>query len=306
MSEPSKSLISNILVVLNPVAGNADAAGIRQALERGFSKGKWSHEIYVTTGQERLADVVRAYLDRGFDAIVAAGGDGTVSGVADGMAHSGTPMGIVPVGTGNTLARDLGIPIDSAEALDLLTGAHEVKEVDGMRVDDRFFVLNVSIGISSLIMRHTEYQQKRRFGFLAYIWQGVRWLVGLQPRRFTVVTDEESRQIRASEVVIANSRLIGMPPFGWGDHVLLDDGRLDICLVCARTAPDYIRLSANILLGRPRQDPDIRYLSAKRSIRVETDRPLPVQGDGDVIGQTPLGVEVVPSALRVIVPRKMI
>lgn len=306
MSERSNSPISNILVILNPVAGNADASGIRQALERGFSDGKWSYEIYVTTGQECVADVVRADLNRGFDAIVAAGGDGTVSGVADGMAHSGIPLGIIPVGTGNTLARDLGIPLDPAEALDLLTGAHDVNEIDGIRVDDRLFVLNVSVGISSLTMRDTDYQQKRRFGFLAYIWQGVRWVVGLQPRRFTVIADDQSNLVRAAEVVIANSRLIGMRPLGWGDHVLLDDGRLDICLVHTRRAPDYIRLSANILLGRPRQDPDVHYLSATRGIRVETDRPLPVQGDGDIIGQTPLHAEVVPRALRVIVPRKTI
>lgn len=304
MSESSKSPISNILVVLNPVAGNADASAIRQTLERGVSEGKWFYEIYVTTGRECLADVVRANLNRGFHAVVAAGGDGTVSGVADGLAHSGTPMGIVPVGTGNTLARELGIPLDPNDALELLTGAHEVNEIDAIRVDDRFFVLNVSVGISALIMRHTEQQQKRRFGFLAYTWHGVRWLIGRQPHCFAVVADDQSSRIRASEVVIANSRLIGMPPFGWGDHVLLDDGRLDICLVRARTAPDYIRLSANILLGRPRQDPDIRYLSARRSIGVETTRLLPVQGDGDIIGQTPLQAEVVPCALRVIVPSK--
>jgi YegS/Rv2252/BmrU family lipid kinase len=304
VSKSSANAISNVLVVLNPVAGNVDAAQIRRTLERDFSKANWSYEIYTTTGEERLADVVRAHLAPGIDAIVAAGGDGTVSGVVDGLARTEIPLGIIPVGTGNTLARDLGIPLEPKDALNLLTGAHEFKGVDAIRVDDCFFVLNVSVGISSLTMRHTAYQQKRHFGFLAYIWQGVRWLIGLQPRRFTVVTDGEATRTRASEVVVANSRLIGAPPFGWGDHVVLDDGRLDVCLVHARTAPNYIGLGANILLGRPRQDPHIRYLSAKHSIRLETDRPLPVQGDGDVFGQTPLRVEVEPCALKVIVPGK--
>jgi diacylglycerol kinase (ATP) len=96
VSESSAHPISSFLVVLNPVAGNVDAAQIRQALERGFSEANWSYETYTTTGEERLADVVRAHLDPGIDAIVAAGGDGTVSGVADGLARTETPLGIIP------------------------------------------------------------------------------------------------------------------------------------------------------------------------------------------------------------------
>jgi predicted polyphosphate/ATP-dependent NAD kinase len=118
------------LVVLNPVAGNSDASIVRQALEENLGNGDWYYEIYETTGQERLADVVRAALGQDFDVFVAAGGDGTVSGVVNGLIHSKHPLGIIPVGTGNTLARELDIPLNIEDALGILIGEHEVRTID--------------------------------------------------------------------------------------------------------------------------------------------------------------------------------
>jgi diacylglycerol kinase (ATP) len=302
MTTSPASQASKTFVVLNPVAGNADAETIHQALERQFGNRNQPYEVYQTTGQERLGEVVHAALDRSFDMVLAVGGDGTISGVTDGMAHTAVPMGIIPTGTMNTLARDLGIPLTLNGAMDLASGHHAIKTIDTIQVEDRFYVLNVSTGVSSLTMGHTKRREKRRFGFAAYIWKGARWLSGFQPVRFTVVVDGQPHQPRASEVVIANSSLIGMPPFRWGMHVCLDDGQLDACIVRARSAPDYLRLAWNILLGRQKHDPGIRYLSVEHSITIDANRRLPVQGDGDIIGHTPVQVQVVPQALRVIVP----
>ncbi len=100
----------------------------------------WTYELYVTTGEEGIADVVRAALARTetrsprIDLFVAAGGDGTVSGVAGGVAQTNVPMGIVPLGTGNTLARELDIPLATESALDLLTGDHCLAEIDAIEV----------------------------------------------------------------------------------------------------------------------------------------------------------------------------
>lgn len=302
MIKASTSQTSRTFVVLNPVAGNTNAETIHQALEQHFGDRNQPYEVYETTGQERLGEVIRAALDRGFDRVFAVGGDGTISGIADGLAHTGIPMGVIPTGTVNTLARDLEIPLNLDEALDLLSGHHAIKAIDAIQVEDRFYVLNISTGVSSLTMRHTERYEKRRFGSAAYIWKGARWLFGFQPERFTVVVDGRRTQAQASEVVIANSGLIGMPPFRWGAHVRLDDGRLDVCIVRARNAPDYLRLAWHILLGRQKRDPDVRYLSAEHSITIDANQPLPVQGDGEMIGQTSVEVRVVPGALRVVMP----
>jgi diacylglycerol kinase (ATP) len=294
--------VTKAFVVLNPVAGNSDASIVRQALEEYLSDGNWHYKIYETTGQERLADVVREALDRDFDVFVAAGGDGTISGVVNGLVHSKHPLGIIPVGTGNTLARELDIPLNIEDALGTLIGEHEVRTIDAMQIGDRFFVLNVGVGISALMMRDTRRENKRRLGLIAYLWTGLKKLLGRQSYRFVVVADGQEYMFRASEVAVANSGAIGDPAFRWGPQVRLDDGRLDVCVVRARSALDYPRLAWNALLGRQKHDPSMRCLSADRSIVITANQPLPVQGDGEFIGHTPVQVDVVPGAVQVIVP----
>jgi YegS/Rv2252/BmrU family lipid kinase len=295
--------MSRAFVVLNPVAGHSDAEALRQALEQRLAGEDWAYEVYRTTGEDRVGEVVRAALDREFDVFVAAGGDGTVAGVANGLAQTGTPLGIVPVGTGNTLARELDIPLDVEGALDLLVGDHAVLELDALRVEDRFFLLNMTVGISALTMRDTDHVDKRRLGVLAYLWTGLRKFVGWQPHRFNIVVDGQESRIRASEVAVANIGAIGIPTFRWGPQVRPDDGRLDVCIVRARSALDYLRVGWSLLLRQQRRDPCIRCLSATRGVSIRAGRSLPVQADGEFVGRTPVRVAVVASAVRVIVPQ---
>jgi diacylglycerol kinase (ATP) len=151
------------------MAGNSDAELIHRALEQHLVGNEWAYEVYETTGEERIAEIVRGVLNRDFDMFIAAGGDGTVSGVADALIGTGIQLGIIPVGTGNSLARELGIPLKLEDAIDLLTGEHTMARIDAMHVGDRYFVLNVSVGISALMMRDTKREDKRRFGEIAYV-----------------------------------------------------------------------------------------------------------------------------------------
>jgi diacylglycerol kinase (ATP) len=300
----SVSRASRVFAILNPAAGGFDADQINKALIEHFVTEERELEVYQMDidGQENLSQIARDALDGGFDIVVTAGGDGTVSGVIGGLAGTKHPLGILPVGTVNTLARDLDIPLHLDQALALLTGDHKIKCVDLMQVGDRFFVLNVSVGISSLTMVNTEQAAKRRFGQAAYLRQGLKWLTGFQPQRFRVTVDGQSSQWRASEVVAANSGLLGMAPLRWGPQVHLDDGQLDVCIVYARTVPGYFRLIWEAMTGRQRQDPKVHYMRAEHSVAINTDYPLPVQGDGEYLGETPVRVQVVPNALRVVVP----
>lgn len=290
-------------VVLNPVAGQSDTGRIRRVLERRLSEAGWSYEVHETKEDERIAEVVRDALDREFDIFAAAGGDGTVSGVAGGLVRTGIPLGIIPVGTGNTLARELGVPLDLEGAVDLLVNPHATTSIDAMQAyEDQYFFLNVGIGLTALMMRNTDYREKRRLGQAAYVWHGLKALIGLHPHRFTIVTDGQTTRLRASEVLIANSGAIGKTDLRWGDHIHLDDGQIDVCIVRANTITDYIRAAWQVLLGRQRQGSHIHYRRAGRRIRVSAEKTLPVQGDGDAIGQTPVEVQVVPGGLEVIVP----
>lgn len=293
-----------VFVVLNPMAGSSVAADVRAALERHFGDTT-SVDVYETTGaeDENIAELVRHEVERGVVLIAAAGGDGTVSDVAEGLIGSDAPMGIIPVGTANVFARELMLPMTLDEACALLASDFDTTPVDAMKVGEKYFVLQIGIGLDSLMIRDTARAAKRRFGRAAYIWTMMTRLFGYQPRRFTIVADGQRLRPRALQVLVANGGVLGMPPFRWGPHIVPNDGRIDLCIVSARTLLDYVGLIWHTLLGQQRRDRNVRYLPATSSITITADHPLPVQADGEILGDTPIQIQVVPHAIQVIVPR---
>jgi diacylglycerol kinase (ATP) len=302
MNATAKDCVSRVFVVLNPMAGTCTAEDVRQALARHFAADIWTHEVYETTGKEQVAAVVRDALKQDCTMVIAAGGDGTISDVAEALVHVDIPLGIIPVGTANVLARELDLPLDLEGACALLAGAHTTTNLDAMQVGDKFFILQIGIGIGSLMVRDTDRAAKRRFGRAAYLWTGFTRLIGYQPQRFSIVVDGRRIRPRASEVMIANGGVLGTPPFRWGPDIRPDDGQIDVCIVSARTAIDYLMLGWHMLRGQQKRDRNIRYLRAEHSIAISADHPLPIQADGEIIGETPVQIQVVPDAVRVIVP----
>jgi len=288
------------LVVLNPRAGSSDAERVRAAVARTAAEGLQC-DVHVIAPAEAVTAAVRAALAGGPDLVAAAGGDGTVSAVASALVHTDVPLGIIPVGTGNILAQDLGIPLDLTGALQLLCGPHRTRALDAMQVGDAYFLLSIGVGLSAVMTRDTTPEDKRRWGRLAYVLRGLLALRGFQPRRFTLAVDGKTRHIRAAEIVVANSSTAGDPNIRWGPHIQLDDGVLDICIVRARSPRDYFTIAWN-LLRRQKRDPRLRFLRARDSISIGTGALLPVEADGDVIGQTPVHIRLVRAAVRVIVP----
>jgi YegS/Rv2252/BmrU family lipid kinase len=292
-------------VVLNPIAGNASAGEIRKALEETFSRQGWTLDIYETTGKENVAELTRAACEKGAGLVVAAGGDGTVAGVVNGLVNSGIPLGILPVGTGNGLARALSIPLDLESALALLIEDHDLIELDALQVGDSYYILNVSAGISAHAMRDTPPEQKRRFGMAAYVWTFVTQALGFQPRRFNLNLDGHPAQVRASEILVSNGALLKEAPFPLGPREKFNDGIFDVYIITAQNLGDYLRILWNLIFNRNGRKKELRTLTVKKNIRIEgAGREYTVQADGEVIGRTPVEVTVAPSAVKVIVPKE--
>ena len=91
-------------------------------------------------------------------------------------------------------------------------------------------------------------------------------------------------------------------PLSWGPNISFDDGKLDVCIIQAQRVSQYVRLIANALLGRHDRDPQVQYITATDSVIIKTEHPVPIQADGDLIGETPIHIKLVPQALRLIVP----
>lgn len=300
MEEPAQK--KNVFLVDNPVSGTTDSFIRREAFLQHFEEHQWACEVYETTPDETVSDAVRRAIAGGVDLVVACGGDGTVAAVASGMIDTGVPLAIIPAGTGNILARDLGIPLRFERALELITGDHEVINLDTMQVKDQVYVLNLGVGVSSNIMAKTDREQKRRFGMLAYIWNGLGQLTGFRLSSFAVQVDDKFFNLRASEIMVVNSSIVGIQHVPNTVDIDPTDGSLDVCIFRARTLWDLVVLTFNVLLGRKERSVGLRCAKATKRITIRSARRLAVQADGEIIGETPVEIKVLSGALRVIVP----
>jgi diacylglycerol kinase (ATP) len=290
-------------VIVNPGAGSCSLAAVRSALEEHFVPNGIAYEMHVTAEGEELSDSVRSRLGDGFDIVAAAGGDGTVSAVIGGLAGSSARLGIIPTGTANLVARELGIPLDCGDAAALIARAPRVRRLDAMRVGDRAYVLIIGVGISASVAGGTTKKNKGRFGLLAYVGAAFLKMFEFRPRSIEVVVDGDTHAVRSLEVAVANCGILADLLFPRGPEIHADDGRLDVCIVDARALFEYPRYLVRVLRRRP-STPRVRYLEARRSVVIRSARELPVQADGDVIGTTPVEITLLPGAVGAIAPEK--
>lgn len=299
MTEPENL---NVYVVLNPVAGHSAADDIKRLLQETYTKDGSLCEIYETTGEEDVAELTRSACKNGSKLVIAAGGDGTVAGVINGLLQTKVPLGIIPVGTGNGLARALNIPLDITKAVELITSENRKICLDALKVGDKFYTLNVSAGISAKAMEETPVESKRRFGVLAYAWNIFKQLFGFQPRRFWLTVDGHRVLVRAKEILVSNGALLE-PPLPLGPPELFNDGIMDIYILSAQTFQDYIKVAWNWLVHKGKKKSDLRHITGKQKVKIEAYRGnLPTQADGETLGVTPVEVEMVHDALEIIVP----
>ncbi len=293
------------IVILNPKSGTCSEQDVRDAVAAWSSSGGPTAEVWCVDEGRELAEVLGEAIGRGADLVVAAGGDGTVSAVAGELIRLDVdlPLAILPLGTANVLARELGLPVELASACRVVAAPNGFVDVDAMKVKEHYVFTQVGVGIDALMIRDTPDEQKRRFGRVAYLWTAFTRLIGFQPRRFLLDVDGQSRVVRASQIIVANSGTLGQPPLRWGPNIRPDDGAVDVGIVRARTTWHYLRLAWHVLRYDHESDPSVRYWVCRESTTIAAAgrSPLPVQGDGEIVGETPVTIEVVPKAVRVVV-----
>jgi diacylglycerol kinase family enzyme len=291
-----------VLVVLNPVAGTTEAGSLKQMIRDHLHERGWQLELHETQPEERITEFVRSSRLEDYALVIAAGGDGTVSAVAGALVGSSVPLGIVPAGTGNALARDLGISSKPAEALQQITAEHEIQAIDALDIGEFTCFLNASAGVSAATMFGTERQSKQRLGIVAYLTAGIKKLTGIQPAKFTLAVDGVSQTMRAADVVIAHSGRLGDTPLQLVPDVRLGDGQVIVCAIQARSAWSYVGNLVGQILRLPKRDGPLRCWRAEREVSIETDRSLPTQSDGEPLGHGGFSARMIPQAVGVIVP----
>ena len=291
-------------VVLNPVAGNNAREPVLESLKTHFKGAGIDYEVHETTKKDKPGDIVRARLKKDkFDFVVAAGGDGTASQVIDGLVGGSVPLGIIPVGTGNLLARDLNIPLQIDKAVALIAGAHLLRKIDAMRINKRVCVLNASLGTSAKVVSDTTSKSKNRFGRLAYIWEALRNLFTMERKYITVDVDGKTVKYRAVEAAIFNCGVLAKTLYPRGPNIRIDDGHVDVWIVSFKTILDYPLYLFRMIRERPSKHFS-HFINSEKIVILKSSIPLPVQADGDIIGTTPVEIEVLPGAVTVFVSEK--
>ena len=292
-------------VVLNPVAGVSEPGTVRERIESALMENGFPMEIYETTGgqDEDIKQLVRDAVNRGFELFLSAGGDGTLSSVIDGLIGSDIPLVIIPTGTWNALARALDIPLQVDPAIDLLFQEHRIQSIDAMQVGQSYFVLSVSAGIGAMTMKDVERKDKRRLGKLADLRQAVAEMLEFRSFLFEVRIDGElTTKFRAAELMVANTSILGLKALRLDQNIRMDDGKLNVCRLYANSVTEYLKLGWSMLRGEQERNWNVLCLEATQQVEIRSRERIPVQGDGELIGQLPVTVKLHPKAIRVITP----
>lgn len=252
---------------------------------------------------ERLA---REAVRLGYRAVVAAGGDGTIAEVITGLAGSETPLGIIPQGTGNQLAANLGIPADVERAVEVAAHGTASPLDIGQLSGGRYFALMVGAGWDAEVMASCTRELKDRWGFSAYLFAGLRRSAPPPSAEFLITADGEEFRIRAATVLVANAGHLFSSLFPVELQIApfssFHDGLLDVCIYAPRSLTDVAAVLWRVARRQFQGDDRMIYLQA-RSIRIDADPPLVTQVDGDYLGHTPLEARAVPGGVRVLMPR---
>jgi len=232
--------------------------------------------------------------------VVVAGGDGTINALLPALTNSPVPLALLPLGTFNVLARDLGVPLRWEEAV-AVAARGRPQPVDVGVANGRLFADMVGIGYDAAIVhRIVPGGGKSRLRYPEYIARAARLLAGYRPSRLHITADGGAFEADAWMAVIANTTHYARH---WrvAPYAVADDGLLDLCLFQTRSALHTLRQVLAILANRHARVPGVLHLRA-RKFRVECEAPLPVQLDGDAAGWTPVAVELRPKALHVMRP----
>ena len=295
---PSRTTVP---VIVNMTAGRGFSREQQDELREFFADEGLEIEILAARQGGDILDFARQALAKRPPFIVAAGGDGTVSAVASCIKGGNTPLAVLPVGTLNHFARDLGIPADLREAVRAIAQGRPV-QVDLGEVNDRPFINNASLGIYPDIVRDRTRQQRRlgRGKYWAMLWATLAVLRKSPFMSLSMEIDGEPIHCRSPFVFIGNNDYT-MEGFSIGKRSSLRDGRLSIYTTQRHTRGGLIRLAFRALFGRLHQADDFAGVNAE-SVRIDSShRKMLVATDGEVTAMdTPLTFRVLPGALQVL------
>ncbi len=293
-------------VLLNPAAGHDDIGRLLREIGGAFTARGAAFDLHQTEHRGHAAELARTASELGYRSVCVVGGDGTLAEAATGLAGTDTPLSLIPRGTANQVALNLGIPLDVEEAIEVAVNGAP-RAIDLGRIGGRSFALVAGAGLDAAVMAAATRELKERWGFAAYIYAAVKEALNAAPVRFHITADGQEIEVDAVTVMVANVGelftgflpirfpLAPRPTSSW------TDGLLDVIVVAPRKLPQFAAVLWNAAHKRFGVDPCLLHFQAEE-ITIDSETAVPVQVDGDPTGTTPVTASVAREALRIFLP----
>lgn len=287
-----------ILFVINPIAGDIDKSDLEEQIAEMCAAHQIQHHFYQTTGEQDVAKIKQLMQDTGAEAVFAVGGDGTVSMVGSLLIDKKIPLGIIPLGSGNGLSKDLNIPQDTEEALDLIH-RHVIRNIDTLEINGHPSIHLSDLGFNALVVKKFSEGESRGPG--AYAWIALQEYMSYEPKHYIIETDNERFDGEAFMVTIANANAFGSNA-AINPNGILNDGRFEICLIERFPRAAGIGILYKLYTDSIDTSVYTRKLTCRRAtIQNLDDEVVHIDGEPVDLGKE-LRVNIKPRSLKVILP----
>ena len=291
-------MTKRLYVVVNPAAGQPKPVLHTLNLVCGSAGVDWA--VSVTKKSEDAVRFAGEALAEGFDVVAAFGGDGTVMEVASALMGTEVPVAILPGGTANVMSTELGIPGDLTQACQLACGQNSTtKRVDMGQAGERTFMLRVAMGLDADHVIGATREMKDRYGELAYTISALQQVKGLKTARYQLTLDGERYEVEGFTCRVDNSGNFGHS-LSFSKEISVSDGLLDVTIV-RDLGSASVKSIVSDAVGRGTRDADAFHHWQAREITIEADPPQHVIGDGELWGETPISLQILPQAVHFVV-----
>jgi len=286
-------------IVANPVAGRGRVGKLLPQIRQLFDQHNLKYEIALTEAPGHGTALAKEAAEKGWDNVIAIGGDGTMNEVLNGIMGTPASMGFVPLGTGNDLARSLGIPLDMKEAVTILAQGRTTP-MDIGKDRDGYFGIILGLGFPSDVMHHVNTTKNIFRGSLAITASIIQVVNKLQPYPVHIELDDGKLDTTVMGIFILNTRFTG-GGLQIAPDAKYDDGILDVVIMHQMSKLDFLSTLPKAYQDKHLSNPRCELFQTK-TIKVTTAEPMRKLFDGNVFGSSPVDAQVMPEALKIWVP----
>ncbi|MDH6358091.1 diacylglycerol kinase family lipid kinase [Parabacteroides sp. PF5-9] len=290
-----------VQAIINPISGVGSKRKIPKMIEEICQREESLLNISFTEYAGHASELTRQAIQEGAHTILAVGGDGTINEIAQAMLHSEAILGIIPKGSGNGLARELHIPMDTKRALEVIIKGH-ITTIDSCQANDRTFFTTCGVGFDAAVSQKFAHEKHR--GSLTYIKNTIEEYLSYKPEPYELLVDDQTIKEKAFLVACANASQYGNNAF-IAPHADIEDGKMDLTILSPFTPLDIAPLAIQLFTKQIDRNSKIKTIKAKK-VSIIRQKPGVMHLDGEpVMVGNRIDISIIPHALKVYTPEEV-